>query len=114
MIARLRRWLDLACGPAPLVPGMWLFGNAHRQTILAALEDAADYRLDQGDCYACIVGSRRGQKCDDHAADEAMASMYDDLAARLYERTRPRNRLSRQLALGLLEDSMGRVDQAAS
>jgi len=42
VIGRLRRWLDLVCGPAPLVPGMLLFGRAHRATILAALDDARE------------------------------------------------------------------------
>jgi hypothetical protein len=80
MITRLRRWLDLLCGPAPVVPGLWLFGRAHRSTILAALEDAADYRADFGDyCAHC----EPGEVCDDHAIDRAMARTYDDLHARI-------------------------------
>lgn len=79
----LRRSLDLACGPAPLVPGLWLFGHAHRATMLSALEDAADYRRDQGNfCMDCGL-LPTGQKCEDHANDDVSARMYDDLGTRL-------------------------------
>ena len=88
MIAAIRRWLGLLCGPAPLVPGLWLFGRDHRATMLSALEDAADYRRDQGNhCWDCGQVPD-GQKCEDHANDDSMARIYDDLGERLQGDTR--------------------------
>ena len=99
------RRLDLVCGPAPVVPGLWLFGSAHRSTILAALEDAAWYRTDQDSCWYCGE-LPDGQKCGDHAVDDSIARMYDDLAVRLQERLwrRPRNRFD------VLGDAVARAE----
>jgi hypothetical protein len=43
------------------------------RTVLSALEDAADYRRDQGDCGAC----KPDAKCRDHAIDDYVAADYD-------------------------------------
>ncbi len=54
--------------------------------ILSALEDAADYRRDQGEqCAECdkLAGH---VKCRDHDTDDKIASMYEDLHERLQER----------------------------
>lgn len=84
----LRERLDLLCRRAPLVPGLWLLGRAHRATVLSALEDAADYRRDQGDfCLGCGVVPD-GRKCEDHANDDSAARMYDDLGTRLQGESR--------------------------
>ncbi len=55
-------------------------------TVLAALEDAADYRREykDGDCADCD-GLPKGELCGDHDTDRAMASMYDLLAGELQE-----------------------------
>ena len=51
--------------------------------IRSALEDAADYRRDQGEsCSGCDEIEGPG-KCGDHETDDAMASMYDMLAETL-------------------------------
>ena len=112
MIVRLRRWLDLLCGPTPLVPGMWWFGRAHRSTILTALEDAARYRLRNGDCGDCPPPAIQSPcKCDDHAADAMTVRRYDDLAACIRGRhRRTRSRLPRQFALAQVEDAMLRAE----
>lgn len=66
--------------PAPWVPDP---EGDDRRTILSALEDAADYRRDQGShCHDCST-SLPAAKCDDHAADDAVAMMYDELHERI-------------------------------
>ena len=57
--------------------------------LLSALEDAIDYRRDQGEsCAGCDEVEGEG-KCPDHGTDDDIASMYemlhDDLARRLGE-----------------------------
>lgn len=59
----------------------------HLGTVLAALEDAADYRREyqDGDCAGCGK-LPKGELCGDHDCDEAMASNYDLLHGELQER----------------------------
>jgi hypothetical protein len=76
----LRRRLDVLCGPVPIVPGMWWFGRAGRETMLAALEDASYYRSDgHMACDTCTDT----EPCGEHVPDLAIADTYDDLNARL-------------------------------
>lgn len=56
-------------------------------TVLAALEDAADYRREYQDGYCADCGpAPGGDLCGDHASDEVMAAMYDMLHGELQER----------------------------
>jgi hypothetical protein len=87
----VRRRLDVLCGPAPIVPGMRLWGRVrgshrlpggvllihpdHAPVVLAALDDAAYYRMDTGHPVRC--------GCPDHAADRRAARTYEKLAALL-------------------------------
>ncbi len=84
MITRLRCWFDRVTGSFRLPGGALLIQAADRNVILAALEDASDYRRDFGEsCFDC------GDKpCLDHETDEAMGRTYDDLHARIQDRPR--------------------------
>lgn len=55
--------------------------------LLSALEDAADYRRDQGDCYECRTGIKI--KCGDHSTDDAVASMYNMIHSELQNALNP-------------------------
>jgi hypothetical protein len=80
----------LFTGPVPLVnvlayydPGFTPAPVTHSITdqdireILSALEDAADYRRDQGEYCPGCADLPGGQKCGDHTTDDAIAGMYE-------------------------------------
>lgn len=73
-------YYDPAFTPAP---GTITITDQDVRELLSALEDAGDYRRDQGeDCPGCGLVPGTG-KCGDHATDDSIASMYDMLGEML-------------------------------
>ncbi len=68
--------------------GAWAVVTSHRDQILAALEDAADDRVERADgyCYDCVQAATR--RCEIHETDLERAQEYrsacDELRAALY------------------------------
>jgi hypothetical protein len=66
-----------------------LFPDRDLQTLLSALEDAAEYRTEHHDgwCGNCATEQeiKPGALCGDHGFDEAVASMYNGLHHRLQD-----------------------------
>ena len=78
--ASVLAYYDPAFTPAP---GTCTITEQDVRELLSALEDAADYRRDQGEsCGACDEVEGDG-KCGDHSTDDSIASMYDMLGEML-------------------------------
>lgn len=73
-VVNVLAYYDPAFTPAPTTVTIT---DQDARELLSALEDAADYRRDQGEsCADCDKLAGAG-KCGDHETDDAVASMYE-------------------------------------